>query len=840
MSNPELRKLVRVLQNMSSGFFPHEAQLMLKRLTAMRDSEVLSSAINEAKLLKTEAIVANIKGVVKRMLQYKYSETTPSLIAAERNPTPFIDNVFGNFKGKPIYNTLIRPLASAIASFQRDYDVAVNDMSTAEKRLVDSFMRNGNAVRSSKYKIQMYLLQREYNSNQGNPEVIPASKWIKSTLAAIDDTTLYNPATGAELRELLTKYSRDGEVSTELIEKSLTPAEKNFIATIDKINNSLRDKALHVSDVIRGEGIQARDNYVHINVMYMGKDAVRSEVKDIINRYTASTKSKSLITRAGSAAPINLDPYTSVLRGARMTLLDYHMTPALQQTNSTLAMTDKKVTGNARQTLTAIKEMMKGLTDNILTNSVGSSSSIEQYITRAGYRAVLSSIPSRSAEFISNLGMAFAAPTDYLSGSKIYSKIGNDLSIGDFMKNAGSTQVNRVSDGETLTNKQIESNPFRNLAGASVAIQNDVANVMSIIGRAMKRHTVDVSSKIADEIISFSDKHVAKRVWIGKFDSKFKELTGSSPDLKKIADNDEAYMDKYSESIKEATKTADDMVIIVAASTNPYDAIMKLQDKPDAGTLKKIASSINTFMSRFQIYDFNIARAAVNEMMGNGSMSREYGARILAGVALRTMLYTLAADYLAGLFSVTVRSLMAELGLIDDLDEDEFLDALMPDEDTPYATIRAFGGSIANLVINRNFGNMVKNLFSFGIETVNKEHMDALRNGEAYDPYENNILVSQIPTELNRGQTAGEALIGAFSGPLGPINKATMRGIKVADRAVTGKSPRTRVNAMQELQTRTPIELAGSLGVIPLYKDVRNVMLDIMYKKYDKKKKPKK
>ena len=840
MSNPELRKLVRVLQNMSSGFFPHEAQLMLKRLTAMRDSEVLSSAINEAKLLKTEAIVANIKGVVKRMLQYKYSETTPSLIAAERNPTPFIDNVFGNFKGKPIYNTLIRPLASAIASFQRDYDVAVNDMSTAEKRLVDSFMRNGNAVRSSKYKIQMYLLQREYNSNQGNPEVIPASKWIKSTLAAIDDTTLYNPATGAELRELLTKYSRDGEVSTELIEKSLTPAEKNFIATIDKINNSLRDKALHVSDVIRGEGIQARDNYVHINVMYMGKDAVRSEVKDIINRYTASTKSKSLITRAGSAAPINLDPYTSVLRGARMTLLDYHMTPALQQTNSTLAMTDKKVTGNARQTLTAIKEMMKGLTDNILTNSVGSSSSIEQYITRAGYRAVLSSIPSRSAEFISNLGMAFAAPTDYLSGSKIYSKIGNDLSIGDFMKNAGSTQVNRVSDGETLTNKQIESNPFRNLAGASVAIQNDVANVMSIIGRAMKRHTVDVSSKIADEIISFSDKHVAKRVWIGKFDSKFKELTGSSPDLKKIADNDEAYMDKYGESIKEATKTADDMVIIVAASTNPYDAIMKLQDKPDAGTLKKIASSINTFMSRFQIYDFNIARAAVNEMMGNGSMSREYGARILAGVALRTMLYTLAADYLAGLFSVTVRSLMAELGLIDDLDEDEFLDALMPDEDTPYATIRAFGGSIANLVINRNFGNMVKNLFSFGIETVNKEHMDALRNGEAYDPYENNILVSQIPTELNRGQTAGEALIGAFSGPLGPINKATMRGIKVADRAVTGKSPRTRVDAMQELQTRTPIELAGSLGVIPLYKDVRNVMLDIMYKKYDKKKKPKK
>jgi GNAT superfamily N-acetyltransferase len=840
MSNPELRKLVRVLQNMSSGFFPHEAQLMLKRLTAMRDSEVLSSAINEAKLLKTEAIVANIKGVVKRMLQYKYSETTPSLIAAERNPTPFIDNVFGNFKGKPIYNTLIRPLASAIASFQRDYDVAVNDMSTAEKRLVDSFMRNGNAVRSSKYKIQMYLLQREYNSNQGNPEVIPASKWIKSTLAAIDDTTLYNPATGAELRELLTKYSRDGEVSTELIEKSLTPAEKNFIATIDKINNSLRDKALHVSDVIRGEGIQARDNYVHINVMYMGRDAVRSEVKDIINRYTASTKSKSLITRAGSAAPINLDPYTSVLRGARMTLLDYHMTPALQQTNSTLAMTDKKVSGNARQTLTAIKEMMKGLTDNILTNSVGSSSSIEQYITRAGYRAVLSSIPSRSAEFISNLGMAFAAPTDYLSGSKIYSKIGNDLSIGDFMKNAGSTQVNRVSDGETLTNKQIESNPFRNLAGASVAIQNDVANVMSIIGRAMKRHTVDVSSKIADEIISFSDKHVAKRVWIGKFDSKFKELTGSSPDLKKIADNDEAYMDKYSKSIKEATKTADDMVIIVAASTNPYDAIMKLQDKPDAGTLKKIASSINTFMSRFQIYDFNIARAAVNEMMGNGSMSREYGARILAGVALRTMLYTLAADYLAGLFSVTVRSLMAELGLIDDLDEDEFIDALMPDEDTPYATIRAFGGSIANLVINRNFGNIVKNLFSFGIETVNKEHMDALRNGEAYDPYENNILVSQIPTELNRGQTAGEALIGAFSGPLGPINKATMRGIKVADRAVTGKSPRTRVNAMQELQTRTPIELAGSLGVIPLYKDVRNVMLDIMYKKYDKKKKPKK
>jgi uncharacterized protein YerC len=832
LTNQDLRQLVRVLDNLVNGFLPHQAEIMRMKLRAIKDGATLTKAVEKAKVAGYEKLIANVKGLLLRAFGSSSTETTASVLAARRNPAVYIDQVFGNFKSTPIYDTLIRPLASAVSSFQRDYDVAVNTMNQAEERLLNAFKRDGNAVRASMYKIQMYLLQREYNSNQGNPEVSPAVDWINATLDAIDSEAIYNAATGEELRDILDKYSVDGQVSTELIEKSLTPAEKNFIAAVDKVNASTRDMAVHVSDVIRGEGIKARDNYVHIQVIEGGKDsgkAIRDEISDVLNRFNPSTKAKSLITRTGRVSPINLDPYSTTLRGARMTMLDYHLTQPLKQTNATMNVVKKSVSGEARKTYTALKSVMSGLTENLLANATTSNSAIENYLTRAGYRALLGSVTRSASELASNIGYAIIAPSSFLEGGKVYSALKNEVSAGDVLKNVGSTQSQRLFGGETLTNKEVETSALRNGGGMRIEMQSsDIINKAQAVLKAVNKNTEGVASKVADFLISSPDKFVSKRIWFGKFNEAFKAAAGVAPDMQKLASNDEQYLRENSEAIKKATRAADNEVVRAAASSNPYDAILKMQTRPDDGALRKVVSSINGFMSRFIIYEFATARAAIYAMMGKGELSRTEGARLLTAVGARAVSYTMLASYLSSAMATVVLNGLAAIGLVD-WPEEEIDEAILPDEDTPERLLRAFGGAVANLFVNRNFGNVVKNITSYGIEYLNKEYLDVLRNGEEYDPYENNLVISQLPTQLEGNKSIAESVIAAYSGAFSPIVRTGFRAGTLVKQMSQAKSYATREKNKKELLIRIPSEVAGSLGYIPLYKDVRNIALEDLF-----------
>jgi hypothetical protein len=807
-------------------------EVVRRKLVSINDGKKLASALNKVSLPLGEKIIVNVKGALMRLMGRKSTETGTVRLAAERNPAAFIDEVFGNFKTTPIYDTLIRPMASAFSRFQRDFDVAVNKLNAAEDKLYKS-KKSDNEFRSSMYKIQMYLIQREYETNVGNPEVRPAVEWIKATIDAIEEGKLYNEATAAELREQLTKFSEDGEVSIEKIEKSLTPAEKGLIKAIDEVNGSIRDKAVHVSDVIRGEGIEARDNYVHIQVFNDGNNNPLKEIDAFTERYTASTKAKSLITRTGKVNPINLDPYQTAVRGLKMTLLDYHMTPAIKQVNGTLAASKDMV--NQRQNLTAVESLMQGFNEGVLANAVGSSMSpdITDTLVTNGYRAVLASVRRAIAETASNITFAISNPAQFTAGVKSYYKLDSDVSFGDVMRNSNSVHTTRLAGGETLTSPQVEKSGFRNTGGVKTEMQPDVINKMARISKLGRRYTKSVGA-LADLLMSTPDAMVSRPIWLGAYENKFKELTGKEPDLKKISDNDEAYMEANRDAIKKASKEADKQVTQAAASNSPYETIAKLRVNEKDTSSKKIYKAVNGFISRFAIFEFNTARRAIYAMIGNGSISRKEGAALLTGVAMRSIVYVMASGYIGGVMSALAQSLLAKLdigGFDEEEEEEDLMDAILPNADTPFKFYRSLGGALANILINRNFGNVVKNINGLLVETANEEYGQFLRNGENYDPYENNILMNQLSSLMSEGSSDEKIanFVAAFSGPLSPVARTFIRTFTLTNRAINNKTAASRKKNLDELTNRIPLELAGNLGLIPVYNDVRKLSTDILF-----------
>jgi GNAT superfamily N-acetyltransferase len=831
MTSQDLRKLLLVIDNINNGFLPHMGEVVRRKLVSINDGKKLASALNKVSLPLGEKIIVNVKGALMRLMGRKATETGTVRLAAERNPAAFIDEVFGNFKTTPIYDTLIRPMASAFSRFQRDFDVAVNKLNTAEKRLYEA-KKSDNEFRSSMYKIQMYLIQREYETNVGNPEVRPAVEWIKATIDAIEEGKLYNEATAAELREQLTKFSEDGQVSTEKIEKSLTPAEKNLIKAIDEVNGSIRDKAVHVSDVIRGEGIEARDNYVHIQVFNDGNNNPLKEIDAFTERYTASTKAKSLITRTGKVNPINLDPYQTAVRGLKMTLLDYHMTPAIKQVNGTLAASKDMV--NQRQNLTAVESLMQGFNEGVLANAVGSSMSpdITDTLVTNGYRAVLASVRRAIAETASNITFAISNPAQFTAGVKSYYKLDNDISAGDVLRNVGSVHTTRLFGGETLTAPMVEKSGFRNTGGVKTEMQPDVINKMARISK-LGRIATNKIADVADFLMSTPDAMVSRPIWFGAFENSFKELTGKEPDLKKISDNDEAYMEANRDAIKKASKEADKQVTQAAASNNPYETIAKLRVNEKDTSSKKIYKAVNGFISRFAIFEYNTARRAIYAMIGNGSISRKEGAALLTGVAMRSIVYVMASSYIGGIMSALAQSALANLGwagLEEEEEEDDLMEAILPNADTLPKLYRSIGGALANIFINRNFGNVVKNINGLLVETANEEYGQFLRNGKDYDPFENNILMNQLSSLMTPGNSNEKiaSFVAAFAGPLSPVARTFISTFNLANRAINNKTAASRKENLDELKIRVPLEFAGNLGLIPVYNDVRKITLDVL------------
>ena len=829
LTNAQLKTLSKIIDNINNGYLPHSAQLMTERLNSVINSEVLESAIENAKPLKLSAAYAKIKSLFMKNGK-QFNEML------RRGPSYFIDEMFGNFKSKNIFKSLFEKAAQAESAFQSESHRISKILAKAQDKVAASFKNNPNKVLMSHFKMMTYLIQREYYFNPGNKQVNQAADYIRETIKKTKKgETKYGDREIEMLQDILNNYTdNEGNIDRAKLLESFNKAEINALNTIREVNDGLTETAMHTAAVIRGEKLNPLNNYVHLSVMPdYNPDADISSVASVVNYNNSlnpSTKAKTLIERTGTVKPLDFDVFSSVQNGARQTLMDYHLTEPIRTARKTLNETEKRLEENPSTTkqqwniFNAIKNSFEETTSNLLMNSSLSSTIADEVvneISKQGYRAILGSVPRFISELSSNIGFAVANPKAFINGLKYtnFTMTGNGV---DVMNNVGSKQTNRLFHGDTLSGRVVDTSLLSQATGVKGGLaKNPIANALHIIHNNSTKKVKNVIELIADALISTPDKVLNRPMWFGTFANEFKKITGEDVDFDKIAANDDAYMQEFENVIEKAKDVADEMSVYSGASDNAYMGILKGANRPNQTVLKRVFNNFNNFMTRFAIYEYSAARQGIYAAMGDGSLSRQQGVALLAGVTARMTTYTLLSAMLGN----------AMLGAFGGGDDEE-------DKDEK-SMLQSFGqaltSSATSLLFGRDFGNATKTLVNYGLEKVNEKFLGALREGE-YDPYKDAIAYSMIPKEKKGKQTTLSDFILQMGGPFGPALKTAELAVKKAT-----EEPKKKEGAIQrqkdELMIRLPLEVLGNLGWVPLYKDVRKIAIDKIYASLDKEQK---
>ena len=827
LSLPDLQNLSKVIDNINNGYLPHFAEVMVEKLNAVNDGKNLASAINRSKPLPLTKIYAKLKSLVTR------KDSIVEMI--RRNPLFNIDQVFGDFKTKDIFESVFGAASRAVAKYTNEYSVIQGKIEKAQNAVQKSLGRDSLKYTMSKYKQMAYLIQQEFLSNPQSPQVNSVAGFLKATIKRIDEGTTQLSERDAEMLQSILKdfTDADGNFDNDALFDSFNNAEKESIKTIQEINSGLGSKAEFTSSVIRGDKFNPLNNYVHLNVMHetQPSDMMNgpSFVESFNNSLRPSTRAKTLIERTGKVSALNFDVYASVLKGSKQTLMDFHLTEPIRTARRTMNQAEKnlqadgeRMSSSKRKTFNAIKSAFEETVENLLTNSYTENTVMDEaleFLKKTGYRTILAGSGRFVAELTSNVSFALLVdPVGFTNGTKIVRKINNDQGPS-ILNNLNSGQTTRMySDG--LSGRMVDTNILSQATGTKTrGASTKAANFLRKYWDKTGQRYVKGVEFVADAMISTPDKMVMRPIWFGTFDSKFKEITGKSPDFDKIAANDEAYMSKYKEALSASTKHADNRSVLAGATDNAFMGILKGTSKPNQSAMLKGFNAFNGFMTRFLIFEYVTARTGVMNMIGKGELNKRQGAALIAGVTSRMVLYTLIGQYLSH----------ALTDLFDDEPIARLAGESKEDEMKSFdkALGQAFASTFTSLLFGRDFGNATKSILNAGIEEFNKEHLDFLREGD-YDAYRDAIQYTVTPKSKDGGGSGLGDYLMKMGAAYGPILKTTDLVIKKITEPAKKEADAIK-RSEDEMYYRIPMEILGNLGFIPLYKDVRKVVLNQIY-----------
>jgi hypothetical protein len=825
LSLTDLKNLLKVADNINNNYLPHYAQLIVEKLTAINNAKTLTSAIKKAVIAPFSGLYSRVKSFVLKSKRTAISEMI------RRNPLFYVDQLFGDFKTKDIFNSLLSKVSEGESKFKTDLKRVQNILEKAEERVAKSFNLNPDKTLMSKFKMMTYMIQLEYDSNQGSKQVNPAAEYLKATIKHIDEgKSQFGERDANMLQSILKEFAPDGNIDNEKLYKSFNEAEKSAIKDIRGVNESLREKAEYTAAIIRGDRINPLTNYVHLNVLHEHQPNDLTSgvafVNDYNNAMRPSTKAKSLIERTGKVSPLNFDVFASAQRGAKFVLMDYNLTEPIRTARKTIKQTitnfekEGRIPKEKRQIINAIDSAFEEATENLLTNTFVSNSfgdDVADYIQKQGYRAVLAGTGRFVSELTSNIG--FAVIIDPKAFSTGIDNKGFIMSVDAplVMENVGSKQTNRVFPTDTLSGKLIDTNILQQASGIRGAkSKNPVANKIQQIWNLSGKKYVNAVELMADTLISTPDKLIMRPMWFGSFANEFKNITGKKVDFDKIAANDESYMGQYKVAIEKAKTTADEKTVMTGATDNAFMGILKGTVKPDQSVTTRAFNNFNNFMTRFLIFEYVTARTGINAAMGNGSLTKKQGVALLGAVTTRMVVYTLLTQMVGtGL-----------MGLFFDDDEEE----------TEKTFMQKLGQSLASamtsLILGRDFGNATKMIINEGVERANEKYLDFLREGD-YDPYKDAIQYSIIPPEKKGRQTDLFDLFLNMGGAFGPALK-TLDFIFRKALEPEKKKEEAIERREKEINVRIPLEILGNAGLIPLYKDIRKAVMKDIYKDLEK------
>jgi len=819
-----LNNIMKIKDNIENGFLPHAAIQILTEVDSNTAATQILPAVKKIDEKKYLRFFSTLYGNIKTAISG--GKTTSTLKQMESNPITVIDQIFGNLKNKNIFNNTFGKLAKKWSSYESQQAAMDEKYDTAENLISSQFISNPNKVVKSRYKIMAYLLQQEYQANEGNATVAPALDFINETIKAADNLrmNIVNDHDARILKEIKDEFTVDGKIDAKKIKDSLSKKEKKALEIIEEANASLGPKALYTSSVIRGNRVDMLNNYVHHQVIS------QEETKDFLNQQeqfvNPSTKAGNLLARTEGAKPINFDPISSGRRASRMTLLDYNMTEVIKTVRKTVKKvkdtidSDPKSSKLQKEGAASLEMGVENILKLVFENQFSSLTGWDKVLTKVkniGYYAALASVPRAAAELSSNYlyGM-LSSPKELSKGLTTYMKVSISNDSVNILQNVESAETNKLYGAEKLAGKYADSGYFSRGKDVGSSAVNDVKNMIAFVHNNSTKRLSQLTSTIAGALISTPDKALSRPLWFGTFATKFQEVSGQKVDFDKIRDNDAQYMKENKEAIDAATLSADEASVRASTTTNPFESIMKNVARNE-GSGKKMLRAVNSYMARFSLYEYTTARTAIYSMMGVGELSPVKGAALMLGVTARMSAYVV-------LYNVFRNAFQSLFGV-----EEE------DDEDIEDLISRQIVGSAVSLFTRRTLGNIPMMPINLLIEKGNEKFLQDLRDGKLYDAFKHSIVFSQISPEDFGKYGFEELMLRNFAGPLSPAVRSAARAYAVIVRSQTAKKPETRQKYIDEMTGRMAIEAAGNLNLLPFYKDIRSIIVKDMFKDSDKK-----
>lgn len=820
LDNRQLENLLKIFDNFSNGYFPAYANGLSNDLIAGENATFLSKAIAKAKMPSLASVKLKLRN--KRQALFAKVKNTPLFN---------IDEIFGDFKTKDIFNSIFNALAQNQQRYALEIEKISQRLEDALNKIAKGYGNNENKIVESKMRMAIYRIQREFESNPGDPSVNPAIEYINKTIEAIREGDTNYSEEDADMLEQIAKDYSDGKggIDAKELDKSFNTAEKEALNLFDEINKEIEGKAIFTGDVIRGDKVRLLNNYNHINVLpAKGKES--DPIADVMSKFNpknvVSTKAKSLIERSSGAKPINFDIFSTVQRGAKFVLMDYYLTNpiriARKTVNATAQMMQENGTLNegTKTILNVVKDAMELSLKSSLDQSAFKDSFGEKVIkemAKTGYRSMLGGVPRATTEFTSNMAyIAMVAPTEWTAGVKMMKNIDGSKAVS-IMKAVGSKAIIRTYGSDPLKGRLVDPSVLSKRVGIGASkLKGETLNVIATIHNNTTKKVKNSVEFVADTLISTPDKIMMRPLWFGSFEKAFEDFSGKKPDLDKIADNDADYMIKNKESLEAAGRVADEKVVMAGDVDNPYMNSLRTYIPSDASGLAKTFKVFDNFMLKFQIRDYLNARRGIHAMMGNGNISKEQGAKLMAAVVTRMTVYTvmgkMAAEFMYGLF-------------LDDEEEDD-------DKTFAQKLGQGLSSTFTSLLFGRDYGNSIRSVVNYGVEKVNEKYLDFLRDGE-YDPYEDAIQYTFIPPEKKGKSLEAFDVISNIAGPYSPAVKS----LNFVTKKLT-EEPKKEASAIErqekERNIRVPLEILGNLGYVPMYKDIRAIVNKSIYSELDK------
>lgn len=467
---------------------------------------------------------------------------------------------------------------------------------------------------NSRIKVGLILKQIDFQSTHPDFENLPeAEKDISRFLIKnkSKDVRIFDSAYLNRIRKILDEISPDGNLVPELAIEKLSKKERALFDAINEVNDQTKIMN-EISAEKRGLKLKEYDNY-YKRIVISSKNEIEAGVNSLVSSMeNLSTRASSTHSRSESAMDWTIvDPDIVMKRAIRESLIDFHMSDAVNVSLHTLKEASNLLEGDRAVIANALKENTR-------------ETLIEQFnIARISDELsdMLNPILSASRNFV--LSTPTRIPQELIPNTLKY-----------FISEAsGKDMVNYMQKMFGKGAKAYNELMFNQMAAPVLKGNRYSVEVGSGEGTVLKKY--------ADAMSTISDAVSSRNIWKTEFDASFKKLSGEEFNPEAYL-NDVDYREKNRDFIEQSSLEAGHTMEKMAGPQTGFTAPNQLKILPilkNTTNKRTIAGRLVGWMQNYNLFEQKTFYENFRDVISGDNRGSGSGSRYVAGVVAANVAY---------------------------------------------------------------------------------------------------------------------------------------------------------------------------------------------------------